>query len=278
MTVDEAVRRAKERLKHVPDVDVDAAWIVCFAAGISRGELRPQAQKELTAAQENTLESVLTRRAAREPLQYIFGTVPFLNIELKTDARALIPRDETALVAEEAIRLIGEKHCRTMLDLGTGSGAIALACKKNVPELDVTASDISEDALSLARENDARLRAGVLFVHSDLFENIPRKFDLICSNPPYIPTKEIDKLEKELFFEPRAALDGGADGLDFYRDIIAEARAHLNPGGALVFEIGFDQGDALRALLARAGFLHIRIRRDYANLDRIVTAVNEEEV
>ncbi|MBP5662320.1 MAG: peptide chain release factor N(5)-glutamine methyltransferase, partial [Clostridia bacterium] len=99
-----------------------------------------------------------------------------------------------------------------------------------------------------------------------------------CSNTPYIPTKEIDKLEKELFFEPRAALDGGADGLDFYRDIIAEARAHLNPGGALVFEIGFDQGDALRALLARAGFLHIRIRRDYANLDRIVTAVNEEEV
>jgi release factor glutamine methyltransferase len=269
MTVREALGYAKQQLNNVPDRDVDASWIVCAVTGITRGALHFEGDKELNTKQEEALNEIVARRRLREPLQYIFGFVPFYNIELKTDSRALIPRDETALLVEKAIEFINKNGYKTVLDIGTGSGAIAVAVSKNTTA-SVCGADISGQAISLAKENAVLNSCDVEFIESDLFENIDKKFDVILSNPPYIPTKDIEKLEKELFFEPQNALDGGSDGLDFYRDIISEASAHLNKGGLLMFEIGFDQADAVRTLLSKNGFIDNVVLKDYSGLDRIV--------
>lgn len=271
MTVNDALILAKETLFSVPDRDVDAAWIVSAVTNIKRNALHFEKDKELTQKQVETLKYILQRRKAREPLQYILGFVPFYNLILNTDKRALIPRDETALLVETAINIINKKDYKTVLDIGTGSGAIAIAIKKNVPETLVTASDISADALSLAKENACLNEVQVDFIKSDLFENLQNsKFDCILSNPPYIAAKDMEKLEKELSFEPQNALDGGSDGLDFYRDIISEVKNHLNKNGLLMFEIGFDQGDAVKTLLAKSGFVKSYVLKDYSALDRIV--------
>ena len=276
MTVKEALQKSKEELKNVPDRDVDASWIVCAVSGLTRSQLHFDSDKILNEKQESLLLNILERRKKREPLQHIFGFVPFYNIELKTDSRALIPRDETAILVEKALEIINKNNYKTLLDIGTGSGAIAVTIKKNAPDIKVTASDISEKALSLAKENAENNDADVTLIKSDLFKNIAGKFDVILSNPPYIPTRDIEKLEKELSFEPQNALDGGADGLDFYRDIIIEAKEHLNKNGLLMFEIGFDQGDAVKTLLAKNGFTESFILKDFSGLDRIVYTFNED--
>lgn len=278
MTVKEALLYAKQKLKNVPDRDVDAAWIVGLICGLRRGELHIQTEKILTPQQEEVLGSVLNRRAAREPLQYIFGRVPFFNIALKTDRRALIPRDETALLTELAVSLIRQKGYRTLLDLGTGSGAIALACKFNVPALAVCAADISSDALALAEENARELNLGVELKQSDCFSALDgRMFDCILSNPPYIAQADLEKLERELFFEPQNALDGGPDGLDFYRIIIAQAADHLDAGGMLMFEMGAGQRETIEYLLLKAGFSDITVTKDYAGIERIIHCFKEEK-
>lgn len=274
MTVSQAIKRAREVLDKVPERDVDSAWIVCFVCALSRSELHFCKDKELTPAQANELEEILARRATREPLQYIFGSVPFYNIELKTDARALIPRDETACIAEKTIGIIQQKKYSSVLDIGTGSGAIAIAIAKNC-DCRVCALDISEEALSLARENADKNEVELEFIKSDLFSEVKnRRFDVIISNPPYVATRELDKLERELSFEPQNALDGGADGLDFYREIISEAKEHLNEGGLLVLEIGFDQAAAIKTLLTGAGFTNFTVEKDYSGLDREVYCFN----
>lgn len=271
MTVNDALILAKETLSNVPDRDVDAAWIVCAVTSIKRNSLHFEKDRELTDKQAETLNAILQRRKEREPLQYILGFVPFYNLILNTDKRALIPRDETANLVEHALELINKNGYKTVLDMGTGSGAIAISVKKNAPQTLVTAVDISENALSLAKENALINEVQVEFIKSDLFENLQnKKFDCILSNPPYIATKDMEKLERELSFEPKCALDGGSDGLDFYRDIILEAKAHLNKNGLLMFEIGFDQSDAVKTLLAKSGFVDSRVLKDYSHLDRIV--------
>ena len=274
MTVADALLRAREVLKNVPERDVDSAWIVCFVCGLSRGELHFNKDKQLTQQQKDKLEQILARRAQREPLQYIFGSVPFYNIELKTDSRALIPRDETACIVEKTIQIINQKKYLSVLDIGTGSGAIAITIAKNC-SCQVCATDISENALSLAKENAQENNVEIEFIKSDIFSALKnKKFDVIISNPPYIATREIEKLERELSFEPQNALDGGVDGLDFYREIILNAKEHLNQGGLLVLEIGFDQAAAISALLTSAGFTNFKIEKDYSCLDREVYCFN----
>ena len=275
MTVREAVKFAKEELKNVPDRDVDAAWIVTAATGLTRSEIHFEGESELSERQISVLENMIARRKTREPLQYIFGEIPFYNVMLKTDRRALIPRDETSLLVEEALSAISSRGYKSVLDMCTGSGAIAVAVKANC-ECHVTASDISEDALSLARENAEKNGVDIDFIQGDLFENVSGKFDVILSNPPYVATKDMEKLERELSFEPENALDGGCDGLDFYRDIISEAPEYLNKGGLIMLEIGYDQAAAVRTLFAKNGFTDVTVLKDYDGHDRIAYTFYEE--
>ncbi|MFA5449732.1 MAG: peptide chain release factor N(5)-glutamine methyltransferase [Clostridia bacterium] len=194
-------------------------------------------------------KAIAKRRIAGEPLQYAIGSVSFYGYEIKTDPRALIPRFETELLAEQAVKEIAERELPKVLEICTGSGAVAVAVKMLGGEASVTASDISDEALSLAKENAASNNADITFVKSDLFASIEGKFDVIIANPPYIPTADILGLEKEVKdYEPLSALDGGMDGLDFYRRIAAEYKDCLNEKGVLLLEMGAGQSAAVSEL------------------------------
>ncbi|MBQ6959768.1 MAG: peptide chain release factor N(5)-glutamine methyltransferase [Clostridia bacterium] len=274
-TVLEALKAAEQRLKEVPDPRLDAEWLFSEVLGVSRLEMLLDKRRELTEAEAAAFEALLARREAREPLQYILGTQSFMGFSMKTDSRALIPRNDTEALCEEALKYV-RPGCR-VLDLCTGSGALAAAIKKLCPGAEVVASDISEAALSLAKENAAALNADIRFMQGDLFSPVAgEKFDVIVSNPPYIPEGLRGCLQAEVEREPALALFAGDDGLDFYRRIAREAPAHLLPGGRLCIEIGDGQGDAVKALLYEE-FTDIQVLNDLNGLPRVVSAAIKEE-
>lgn len=275
-TVLEALKAAEARLKTVPDPRLDAEWLLSEVLGVSRLEMLLDKRRELTEAEAAAFEALLARREAREPLQYILGTQSFMGFSMKTDSRALIPRNDTEALCEEALKYV-RPGCR-VLDLCTGSGALAAAIKKLCPGAEVVASDISEAALSLAKENAAALNADIRFMQGDLFSPVAgEKFDVIVSNPPYIPEGLRGCLQAEVEREPALALFAGDDGLDFYRRIAREAPAHLLPGGRLCIEIGDGQGDAVKALLLYEEFTDIQVLNDLNGLPRVVSAAIKEE-
>ena len=194
-------------------------------------------------------------------------------MRFKVTPDVLIPRPETEILCENAVNMIRFELKGTVLDLCTGSGCIAVSVAKYT-RARVTAADISTDALDIARENAAKNMVRIDFVESDMFENINGSFDIITSNPPYIPTRELQELMPDVKdYEPRIALNGGADGLKFYRKIAQNAPSHLNPGGALILEIGCDQADGVTEMLSqKGGFNNIRTIKDYAGLDRVIIA------
>ena len=274
-TVLEALKAAEQRLKEVPDPRLDAEWLLSEVLGVSRLEMLLDKRRELTEAEAAAFEALLARREAREPLQYILGSQSFMGFSLKTDSRALIPRNDTEALCEEALKYF--RPGGRVLDLCTGSGALAAAIKKLCPGAEVVASDISEAALSLAKENAAALNADIRFMQGDLFSPVAgEKFDVIVSNPPYIPEGLRGCLQAEVEREPALALFAGDDGLDFYRRIAREAPAHLLPGGRLCIEIGDGQGDAVKALLYEE-FTDIQVLNDLNGLPRVVSAAIKEE-
>jgi release factor glutamine methyltransferase len=207
-------------------------------------------------------------RLTGRPLWYVLGSCDFYGYEVKVDERALIPRPETEELVDLAIKEVDGSSA--VLDLCTGSGAIALVINKKTGAT-VTASDISEDALSLARENFKKHGVEIITVKSDIFENIGGKFDLIVSNPPYIKSTDIDGLQKEVKdFEPVLALDGGEDGLNFYRIIAREAKSRLVPNGKLLLEVGIGQAEDVKALLEVD--YHVEIIKDLSGIERIIKA------
>jgi release factor glutamine methyltransferase len=252
---------------------------------------------ELTDEQMSLLESVVSRRINREPLQYILGHVDFRGLRLHVGPGVLIPRPETELMAELAITRVGayrNKPLRqpvthhpspiTILDLCTGSGCLALALAKEFPDVQVFGIDVSEIALGYARRNaDSNGINNITFLHGDLFEPLYRRgypvptqipkhctFDLIISNPPYIKSDDIKNLQTEIKnWEPINALDGGADGLDYYKMIIPSARQFLKPGGMLILELGIDCADAVKKMSEDAGYSGIELVKDYAGIERI---------
>jgi len=229
----------------------------------------------LTGDKSALLSSILQRRMFGEPVQYILGETEFMGIKIKTDRRALIPRPETEILVEQALEKLNQAGISSpkILDLGTGSGCIAIAIVKNLSRAEVWASDISEEALRLAEENATLNNAEVKFIQSDVFSALKAgtyKFDLIISNPPYISTKEFNSLAKEIFFEPQMALKAGSDGLDFYRRIISQAAGYLNDGGLLAFELGLNQSYFVKEMLEKAGFDDLTLIKDYNNIERIV--------
>ena len=210
------------------------------------------------------------------PVQYIVNKQSFYGMDFYVDSRVLIPQPDTECLVEEGLEFVKGKENIKVLDLCTGSGAIAIAIAKNSDAI-VYASDVSDDALDVAKLNSNKLNADVHFIKSNLFENINEKFDMIISNPPYIKTDVIDTLSNEVKNEPRLALDGKEDGLYFYKEIIKNAKGFLNPNGRLLFEIGFDQKESVTKLFEEAEYINVYSKKDLAGLDRIVSGEKKGE-
>lgn len=222
--------------------------------------------RELSSQEEARLEARLARRLAGEPVQYVLGSAWLMGLEFLVDARVLIPRQDTEALCEAALEFLRGREGARVLDLCTGSGAIGLSIAQLCPGAHLTLADVSAGACEVAARNRDRLGLRADVVCGDLFCPVRgRQFDLICCNPPYIPTADLDGLQREVRQEPRIALDGGADGLDFYRRIAGEYRAFLRPGGALMLEIGWDQAEAVRALFAGGEVVH-----DLCGRDRVI--------
>ena len=251
----------------VADAAIDARWMAEDTLGMSRTELKFEGDRMLSPAQLSALNAMVRRRAAGEPVQYILQSADFMGLRFYVDNRALIPRQDTETLAEAALVDVQRREKPAVLDLCAGSGCIGLSVKTLAPDARLTLADVSRDALEVARRNAHQLGVDAELRHGDLFEAVGRaKFDVIVSNPPYIPHAELAGLQREVQREPMLALDGGADGLDLYRRIAAGIGAHLNPGGSLYLEVGIGEAEAVRAMLpGRTGII-----RDLNGIDRVV--------
>ncbi len=272
MTVQDVLRAAAEFLerKGVESPRLDAELILAHALGLTRLELYLHHDRPLTEAERAAARALVDRRGKREPLAYVLGTWGFRRLTLKTDARALVPRPETEVVVDAALELLRGKDSPTVLDVGTGSGAIALAIADEHPGARVTALDRSADALDLARENAEAAGLDVSFAAADLAGGLPGgPYDLVVSNPPYVPAAELDSLEPEVRdWEPREALvDEGQT-----KALAAAARVVLAPAGWLVLETHGEGAPAVREICIDLGYAATSIRRDLSGRERVVEA------
>ena len=276
MTIGEWLRRARAALEEAgcPDPAVDALWIAEDVLRLTRAQLRFSESNTIDEVKSAELNHCLERRIEGEPVQYILGRADFMGLGFYVDHRVLIPRQDTETLVESAIvELQGRKNPR-VLDLCCGSGAIGLSIKTLAPHAGVTLSDISTDALDVAKKNAKALGTDVSFKHGDLFNAVKKeKFDLIATNPPYIPAADMAVLQKEVRFEPELALAGGEDGLDFYRRIAEDAPLHLNEGGAILLEVGEGEAqDVLQLMQTHIDCADSGIIRDLNGIERIVWA------
>lgn len=238
--------------------------------------------KKLYLDKDNStfISSALKRRIYGEPIQYILGKTEFMGLSFKVNKDVFIPRPDTEILVETVVKLASSVNWSVpelnILDLGTGSGCIAISLAKSLKNAKLTATDISKEALEIAKENALLNNVEINFLQSDLFNSYPlplTPYHLIISNPPYIPTQELDNLQLEIKYEPRMALDGGEDGLDFYRWISKLVPAYFKVNGFLIMEMGFKQKDALKDILEKSGdFKIIEIVKDYNNIDRVIVA------
>jgi release factor glutamine methyltransferase len=249
----------------------EAEILLAHALGLSRAQLWARPEAAVAPAAADAARALARRRAAGEPVAYLVGRRAFWTIELEVGPAALIPRLETELIVEQALALLPASAAACVADLGTGSGAIALALAAERPAWRIVATDASGEALALARRNAARLRLTVDFRQGDWAGALRpgEVFDLVASNPPYVAEGDPHLTEGDLPWEPVAALTAGADGLDAIRQIAPAALTHLHAGGWLLLEHGAQQGPAVRAILARAGFGAIDTLRDLAGLERV---------
>lgn len=290
MTIREVLTNIRERLQNagIEDFEYESWVFLDWKLHIDRAEFYMNPNGEVKEELLAELESVLKQREQRVPLQYLMGECEFMGYDFYVDERVLIPRQDTECLVELAVESIRydknydadnkkpeQKPTKVkVLDLCTGSGCIGISVAKLCPDAEVTLADISEGALSVAKKNAQNLNANVTLIKGNLFENIEGRFDYILSNPPYIPSEVIEGLMPEVKeHEPRLALDGEVDGLSFYRKIINEAPDYLNPDGRIYFEIGAEQGEDLIRLMNERGFSEVKVHKDLAGLDRIVTGI-----
>jgi release factor glutamine methyltransferase len=242
--------------------------LLCHALGLSRVGLITQSERVLTAEEAAQLDALVQRRLQGEPIAYIVGEREFFGLPFRVGPGVLIPRPDTELIVELALERLPQRG--RLLDMGTGSGAIAVACAHSRKDAAVTALDLSDDALAIARANAAANGAAVRFLQSDWFTALgDERFELIASNPPYIAAGNVHLSQGDLRFEPVGALTDHADGLSALRTIIDGAPAHLEPGGWLLLEHGYDQAEAVRALLAARGLQDVQSWRDLAGIERV---------
>ena len=231
-----------------------------------------EANQLVAAFSDGELETALCRRLSGEPLQYILGEWEFYGITLKCDSRALIPRADTETLVDQSLAFLKNKSQAKIIDVCSGTGCIALAVAKH-SGFEVMALEKYDQTYNLLCENIKLCGLNVKAIKGDLFDGIDQKFDLIVSNPPYIPAKDIDTLQKEVGFEPKAALDGGADGLDFYRALAKIWVPCLNSGGMLAVEIGIGQENDVKALFEKANLKDIRFYKDLCGIIRVVSGL-----
>lgn len=275
MKVCDAINKGAANLKGVCESPrFEASLLLAYCLKTDRTKLILHMEKELNNEDEKKYFELIDMRKAFMPYQYIVGKQHFMGMEFVVNPDVLIPRPDTEILVEEVIKRL--KRGSYVLDIGTGSGAIAVSIAKYFKECLVYAADISSDALKTAKVNalingvDDR----VIFFKSDIFSSIPEglKFDFIVSNPPYIKSKEIQTLQEEVKKEPIIALDGGSDGLLFYRKIIKEAYVYLNISGMIGLEAGYGQADEISEILLSSGFADIEIKRDLQGIKRVVIA------
>jgi release factor glutamine methyltransferase len=290
MTGLDVLQWATDTLKdhHIENPRLNAELLLAHSLNLSREGLYVRLRRELKEGEKGALERLIQRRISGEPLQNILGQQEFWSINFKVDPRVLIPRPETELLVEQSLRILSEKtfgQNPSVLEIGTGSGAIAIALAKEATRIFLVATDISRDALVLAKENakSAGVRDRIQFVSGDLlspFQISKRKgvFDLILSNPPYIVRSEIGSLAKEVRdYEPVIALDGGKDGLEFYRRLACQAPSSLREGGWLLVEVGQGQARRVAEQIQESGtFLKPQILPDLAGIERVVKAQKKE--
>lgn len=257
-----------------------AELLLAHTLEIDRVKLFMEIDRPLHKDELASYRALIQRRMAGEPTQYLTGLKDFYGRKIAVDPRVLIPRPETELLVEATLSALPKDQPSRVLDLCTGSGCIAVTIAAERPQASVWATDLSKDAAEVARQNAERLNvaARVTVLEGDLFQAVPEgaKFDAIVSNPPYVKTGELASLQREVQREPKSALDGGRDGLDFVRRIADGARARLKSGGLLALEIGDDQGPQVNEILTRAGYREVRVEKDLARLDRLALARNPE--
>lgn len=261
----------------IDEAELDARYILEYITGLNSAQYFIHSEDIIEKNKAEEFFRLIERRSKRIPLSYVIGTRDFFGLTFKVDENVLIPEQETELLVEEVIK---HSEGKSVLDMCTGSGCIAISIALFGKPSKVAASDISHKALKVARENAKSLKAGeISFIQGDMFENVTDKFDIIVSNPPYIETGEIDELMPEVRdYIPRLALDGDIDGLKFYRIISKEAVKKLNKNGRIFYEIGYNQSRAVASILLENGFTDVNIMKDYSGLDRIVMAKLDEKL
>lgn len=282
MTLYDLLNEGSSTLQQAGDTDAenDAKLLLLTAFDLNlvhflMDRLRPLSETDAAVQKQiQNYRAMVTKRASRVPLQQILGSQEFMGLDFFVNEHVLIPRQDTETLVELVLEEQKEKN-KKLLDLCTGSGCIAISLAVKGGYESVTATDLSEEALQVAEKNAREHQKTIRFFQGDLFLALPQSeaktFDIITSNPPYIPTAVIATLEPEVReHEPMMALDGTEDGLKFYRQIAKEAGAWLKPGGSIYLEIGYDQGEAVSGLLADAGFTNVRVVKDLPGKDRVV--------
>ena len=273
MNVLEVLQSSTEYFKKrgVESPRLNAEHLLAFVLKRKRIELYLEFERELSETELAPLRDLVRRRGQGEPLQHLLGTVEFSGLVFGCDKRALVPRPETEQLVELLKSRIENRESR-ILDVGTGSGVIALSLAAKFPEAKITASDVSEDALDLARENAERvgLTSRVEFVRSDLLTDVSGAYDLIVANLPYVAAGDRATLSREVGHDPKIALFGGENGDEILRKLIEAAPSHLAPGGLLALELGMGQADDLAALMAKKNYQDVKTERDFAGVIRFL--------
>lgn len=259
----------------VPEAKLNAWYLFSYVTGMTKCDFYTKETEDIAEEYQNKYEKLIQERMTRKPLEYITHETEFMGLSFYVDEHVLVPRQDTECLVEEILPLVKGKD---ILDLCTGSGCIGVSLGCLAPCRTVTLGDLSGEALMVAKRNAEQNHVPVTCIQGDLFEHIEGKFDLIVSNPPYIPSIDVEELMPEVRdYEPRMALDGLEDGLHFYRRIVQESVMYLHPGGWLCFEIGYNQGKEVASFMEEAGFSQIVIKKDLAGLDRIVQGRRMEE-
>lgn len=279
MTLRQAYEEGIERLKEVgiEEAGLDAWYLLEYVTGINRATYFADSNQEMKDSHRVTYQTLISEREKRIPLQHLTGVQEFMGLEFRVNEHVLIPRQDTEILVETALEKINTKKPLRVLDMCTGSGCILLSVLsygRKKCEITGVGVDVSDKALQVAKENARNLQVDAEWIESDLFSGVSEKFDMILSNPPYIPSAVIKTLQPEVReHDPLLALDGKEDGLYFYRKIIEESRNYLQPGGWLIFEIGAEQGEAVSSYLKQNGFVQVAVKKDLTGLDRVVCGV-----